>query len=468
MSRIICGYVPRDIWHNEGMTEHHLTLLSASANRVLGEYDHSFAIKPDDEFVILYGPNGVGKTKFLEIIDALSRLSGSALSLLPFESAVLQYSDGSELSVRRDLSDSEPLDEVTSTASSIRFTLSRPKTDLISWDYEDDGFAEMIRRNLPYEPVSESIWQDPSDGELVHIDDLRARYGHRNRKSRENKCPRALEEFVESVPSFLIETQRLRIELLRPQTPLPRYETGRVLRQPRSRITEQAEKIRALVAGAQTEHSRITQQLDRTFPNRVLVATSRNLDSDSIRSRYNEQNDFRSRLGRVASVDLDDELSLPEGELEDWALKLLNLYLNDADLKLAPFVDLLKKIELLEQIINDRLLNKELQVTDGEGLLVRHSTTGRPIALDSLSSGEQHEIILMIDLLFNVPRGAVVLIDEPEISLHIVWQITFIPDVRRIAELTGFRFVVATHSPQIINDEWDRAIRLGPPEVAFL
>jgi len=26
---------------------------------------------------------------------------------------------------------------------------------------------------------------------------------------------------------------------------------------------------------------------------------------------------------------------------------------------------------------------------------------------------------------------------------------------------------VATHSPQIINDEWSRAIRLGPPEAAF-
>ncbi len=73
----------------------------------------------------------------------------------------------------------------------------------------------------------------------------------------------------------------------------------------------------------------------------------------------------------------------------------------------------------------------------------------------------------MIDLLFNVPVGGVVLIDEPEISLHIAWQLAFIPDVKKIAQLAGFTFVVATHSPQIINDEWDRAFRLGPPEVAF-
>nr|WDS96158.1 hypothetical protein mcr_00198 [Micrococcus sp.] len=340
--------------------------------------------------------------------------------------------------------------------------------DLTPWDYEDDGFDEWVRKNLPYEQLSESMWQDPADGEIVHIEELQERFRRLSREGRKkrNGPPQEFEEFVALVPSFLIETQRLRIEQLRPQT---RYGAGRGQRRNRSRITEQAEKIRSLVNGAQTEHSRITQQLDRTFPNRVLGATSSGLelDADSIRARYNEQNDFRSRLGRVASVALEDELSLPPGNLEGWALNLLDLYLNDADQKLAPFEDLLKKIELLEQIINDRLLNKQLQVTDGDGLSVRHSTTGRPIALDSLSSGEQHEIILMIDLLFNVPSGAVVLIDEPEISLHIVWQLAFIPDVKRIAELAKFRFVVATHSPQIINDEWDRAIRLGPSEVAF-
>lgn len=197
------------------------------------------------------------------------------------------------------------------------------------------------------------------------------------------------------------------------------------------------------------------------------AATNLDLDADSIRKRYDAQNEFRSRLGRVASVALEDELSLPGRILEDWELKLLDLYLRDADEKLAPFEGLLQKIELLEQIINSRLLNKQLRVTDGDGLTVEHAVDARKIELDSLSSGEQHEIILMIDLLFNVPSGAVVLIDEPEISLHVVWQLAFIPDVRRIAALAGFRFVVATHSPQIINDEWDRAIRLGPPEVPF-
>ncbi len=349
----------------------------------------------------------------------------------------------------------------------------RPGNPLLTWIHEDDDFTAFIRRNGRYEQISDIWWQDAADGEVIHAEELRARYEGRlkarRRKDSDNVVPEEARSFVELVPSFLIETQRLRTEQLIEQSSRFSYSGRSGARRSESRINEQARTIRSLLTDAQTEHSRITQQLDRTFPNRVLGAATldNDLSQDDIRSRYNMQNEFRSRLGRVASVSLDDELSLPAGDLDDWALTLLNKYLEDADKKLAPFVDLLKKIELLEHIVNDRLLNKTLRVTDGEGLSVEHSQTQREIELDSLSSGEQHEIILMIDLLFNVPRGAVVLIDEPEISLHVAWQIAFIPDVERIAELAGFRFVVATHSPQIINDQWARATRLGPKGISF-
>lgn len=450
------------------------TLVSASARGVLEEYDHSICLGKDEEFIIVYGPNGIGKTKFLEIIHALSHLQGYSLSTLPFDSATLGYSDGSELSVKRREAEVKVTDRLSLFPSlpKISFTLRRPGKKPLTWEHDDDDVTLFLRRSGRYEQISEVFWQDAMDGEIVHIEELRDRYERRlsSRKRKSEVVPEDARAFVEQVPSFLIETQRLRtgqqgLEKLSRMGNRGNPES----RVSGSRINDQAKTIRSLLTDAQTEHSRITQQLDRTFPNRVLGAATKeqDLNQDDIRSRYNAQNEFRSRLGRVASVSLDDELSLPDGDLDGWALTLLNQYLEDAHKKLTPFVDLLAKIELLEQIVNDRLLNKTLRVTDGEGLSVEHSLTHRAIALDSLSSGEQHEIILMIDLLFNVSDGAVVLIDEPEISLHVAWQLAFIPDVRKIAELAGFRFVVATHSPQIINDQWDRSVRLGPGEVSF-
>lgn len=452
------------------MCKSDLKIISASVEHILGEYNHSFSIDNDDGFVILYGPNGVGKTKFLEIINAITRLNGYALSYLPFETATLTYSDESILSVKRDIENGINQNEDSSLSFPIDITLERPNGSKICWSYKVDNFKKWIELNLPYEQISEYMWLDVEDGEVFHIDELRERFQKVNKEiiQSESDCPKELREFVNSVPSFFIEAQRLRAESKKVRASLIRIKNrlARNLRRPSSRIREQAEIIQKLVNEAQTEHSRITQRLDRTFPNRVLSEISKDLklDSETIRASYNEQNDFRGRLGRVASVDLDNELSLPSDNLDNWSLTLLDLYLKDTKQKLRPFEVLLKKIELLEKIINSRLLNKYLQITGDKGLSVLHSGNDKPIDLDSLSSGEQHEIILMIDLLFNVPDGALVLIDEPEISLHVAWQIKFIPDVIEIAKLSKFCFVVATHSPQIVNDQWERAFRLGPSE----
>ncbi|KNA91698.1 hypothetical protein ABW18_11190 [Gordonia jacobaea] len=169
----------------------------------------------------------------------------------------------------------------------------------------------------------------------------------------------------------------------------------------------------------------------------------------------------------MVEVPLANELELPERSLASWELRLLDLYLDDADKKLAPFENLLRRIELLEDILNRRLLRKFVHVNSRDGIVVYDKVNEWHIALDALSSGEQHEIILMFDLLFNVPEGALVLIDEPEISLHVGWQMEFIPDIQTIAQIRELRFIVATHSPQIINGQWEKAVRLGPSDTDF-
>ncbi|MFC0274459.1 AAA family ATPase [Metabacillus herbersteinensis] len=86
---------------------------------------------------------------------------------------------------------------------------------------------------------------------------------------------------------------------------------------------------------------------------------------------------------------------------------------------------------------------------------------GDEISLDKLSSGKQHEIVLMYDTLFRTTTGAFVLVDEPELSLHITWQQRYLEDVLEIAKLTGLKMLIATHSPDIISTRWDLTVSLG-------
>ena len=82
------------------------------------------------------------------------------------------------------------------------------------------------------------------------------------------------------------------------------------------------------------------------------------------------------------------------------------------------------------------------------------------LSLKELSSGEKQEVILLYELLFKIKPKSLVLIDEPEISLHIAWQKEFLNDLQKIANLQKFKVVVATHSPQIINGKWDLMVDL--------
>jgi predicted ATP-binding protein involved in virulence len=151
---------------------------------------------------------------------------------------------------------------------------------------------------------------------------------------------------------------------------------------------------------------------------------------------------------------------LPDRTLADWEKRVLWTYLDDTEEKLNTFQDLLNRVALLREIVNSRFLYKEL-VLDRDGFHVV-TAGGKEIRAEKLSSGEQHELVLAYDLLFNVKPNSLVLIDEPEISLHVVWQKEFLNDIVRIAAINSARFMVATHSPQIIHKYWSDTVGLEP------
>jgi len=83
--------------------------------------------------------------------------------------------------------------------------------------------------------------------------------------------------------------------------------------------------------------------------------------------------------------------------------------------------------------------------------------TDKPAHL-STSTGEQQLLALFYGVLVALPPRCVVLVDEPELSLHVAWQLTLIQDLVEAADMRGSRVVVATHSPAIVNDWWDWVI----------
>lgn len=82
------------------------------------------------------------------------------------------------------------------------------------------------------------------------------------------------------------------------------------------------------------------------------------------------------------------------------------------------------------------------------------------LTLKKLSSGEQHELVMLYDLLFHASSNSLILINKPELSLHVAWQQEWLSDLEQMAELSDFRAMVATHSPDIIAEKWHLAVEL--------
>lgn len=70
-----------------------------------------------------------------------------------------------------------------------------------------------------------------------------------------------------------------------------------------------------------------------------------------------------------------------------------------------------------------------------------------------LSSGEKNRIATTVKLIAHAENNCIVLIDEPEISLHLKWQMDFHSSLIEVmGKYKNYHIVIATHSPVIVSE----------------
>lgn len=147
---------------------------------------------------------------------------------------------------------------------------------------------------------------------------------------------------------------------------------------------------------------------------------------------------------------------------EDNALYLGALIkaLRAAQKKYGSFV---QKLALFERIIiRSELAYKQMEIHPRYGYRFIAENKERTILRsDTLSSGEQHLIIMTYELLFKAPEESLILLDEPELSFHFLWQSNFLNNLQDIRELRPrLQWIICTHSPQIFGRKWDLSVDL--------
>lgn len=211
------------------------------------------------------------------------------------------------------------------------------------------------------------------------------------------------------------------------------------------------------------------EQYTSTVLREVRAAQESGLAS-VLRAALASTEDQRGGEGETCGLDPDQAYGILKGFLErQKSLRLLgspaqfrNKYANDHTLQtiVGDIAKVERQIEeamaprnRLEALIQ-RMFSGPKRVSFDDRSIRVEDAAGEPIGLVSLSSGEKHVLRIMVEALLAGP--STLLIDEPEISLHIDWQRTLLADLRTLNP--EMQLIVATHSPEIMADIPDRNI----------
>lgn len=221
------------------------------------------------------------------------------------------------------------------------------------------------------------------------------------------------------------------------------------------RVLDQIRRFNARYAG-------IGRELEQDFPSRVIAAIgSKETIGQGEITRLMDQ--VRTRESEYQELGLLTEIQTRRVSLaikDPSALLVLGIYLRDIERKLESLKQTAERLRIFIETLNSMLLFKKLKVTPDIGFQLVGSD-GNTIPLRSLSSGEQHLIVLLGEIVFGSVESSLVLLDEPEISFHPDWQERF-PDVlASVVKLNGCMIIMATHSPTLIKDKWDSVIELA-------
>ncbi len=446
---------------------------------LFGRSDHNIVTNLGERITILTGPNGSGKTMILRILNALFSRQLWSLSRYPYRQLTIEFDSGVVLSIHRQIGQQPSAPGVMVRRLDFEYIDRRNKTSTFhleppSFNRSDLPFSVGIIEDIidELDQRGPDTWLNMTTGEALSLAEVIERYWDQlpfeSSPITVSGVPKWLNEICKNTPVRLIETDRLYARNFRPARTnfaAVRYRTHQpnVFGPANSlAVNQYAEELGQTIRQTVTNYGEISQTIDRTFPSRVLNEDEPSLSLEELQKQLREIEQERTKLvtaGLLAEDKSYPSVAVPEKETDLSKLAVLSVYVKDTKQKLKVFEDLLPKIELFKEIIHARFLDKQLGIASS-GFTVADKQGG-PLPLNLLSSGEQHELVLFYELLFHVSSGSLILIDEPEISLHIAWQEEFLEDLARVAGISEFDAIVATHSPQIINTHRNLTVSLS-------
>lgn len=445
-----------------------MKLVRVEFTKLFGYFDYS--IDFHDTVTILHGLNGCGKTTMLQTINAVFNKEMDTIKSTDLQSVSFFFSTGAILKIDRKKIYLDPEKEKATGIIYLAYSIIENGKETVFDSFENtDEYQDIVKRFLKgYRPfpflerINESTWYDRKRETKLNLEEVIAEYGtiifrRYSREYLEDDIPQPVQDILASMDVRLIAADRLTVA----KRVERQYGEDNIKIERRVNLIAKdlSQKIRDTIQ----QYAQLSQAKDRTFPLRAIKQSSP-LTVDEIKSKMIELESKRKEFVDTGILEEEqDDIGIHDllDAITESNRQNLSLYAIDTEEKLNALSSLSSSINLFCNLIDKNFNNKRIVFNKDYGFRFVATYSDSTILPQSLSSGEQHELVMFYDLIFNASENTLILIDEPELSLHIKWQLDYVDELLQIISATKFSAVLATHSPQIIHDKWDLTVSLS-------
>ena len=470
----------------------------SAINRIVVEnlfnkFSYDINLNNDQDVAIIIAPNGRGKTTIFNLVnfvlnpsyETFSKINSvpfdrfslifdndKAINLAKFKCDIADYLKEENISIKDAKRETAGrilryLNSGSKVAYNFSLTVEAPfgsgdKECIDFYDYLINKFSELKSLGLDVDAYDTDD-DDSLSQEFRRFANIKPRFSFLF-KSIKNKLAAARV----NTPAMFIDAARTQ------KANMPQYSNIRH-KPAQEPIVLAKEKIDALVAEKLRQYDEIKAQASESlamrFFNEYKKYNEHRIDYKTFAKAWTEYNsdiDKYADLGLLAVSENDRIVFGMEEGTEDYASgyekyssigAFLNVLLYANEGNTEPLKEIYNKLYLFKSIFDKRnAISNKIVLFTRDGLTIvdnSEENAGTEIPIQSLSSGEKNDFIMFYELIFNAEKHSIVMIDEPEISLHIAWQEDYLDYLIDICTENNIQAIIATDSPNIINGHFD-------------
>lgn len=432
-----------------------------TVKELFGYAGNDYTVKLDHMATInfIYGFNGCGKTTLFKLVYGAFKISLSILDSISFKSIKITFDTGESLIVGKTIN--KQFDDITIG--------ELPQDEIgyyFPWVYKWEAVGGDVREGKFYisklisDNFSEALKEDfVNNSKLPFFDNMEAK---KQVKFEELFITCPVDESISSSNNEFFRELAKKLNRIRSSIEIlyanKDYDRFASLQRPRRKFDDGI-------------------HYEQLFENYDMLYDTVQIELEYAKKEIVKRD---KEIGSMKDVSVEEWTSIRNGEVYDKEKKYvvfkipdksqfikdkLKIIMDDGKAISFYFMPLEQMQEIREKqlLLFEELINKKPGLTDKDIFIDRSTGDikvkmfGRDdvlLPMEKLSSGEKNWLLLHFYLIFFTNNNSIILIDEPEVSMHVDWQHSFANNIVEICKEKNIQIIIATHSPDVINENF--------------